>query len=142
MREGGGGREVHCTVQESCSSYYPCLIPLSHFVSKYFTVLSQELAVFPSEDCSAKEVREFHVYCLEHFSSKRCPYVFAPWGRVPTFLSGNVSLMLPLKPETKSTKQMNGTIFLYYADFRCLTIFLQRHHCKYYYSFDAYFIEA
>jgi len=129
--EGGEG-EVHCTVHqsgsESRSSYYPCLIPLSHIVSKYFTVLSQELAVLPSKDCSAKEVREFHVYFPEHFSSKRCPHVFAPWGRVPTFLPGNVSLMLPLKPETKSTKQMNGTMFLYYSDFRCITIFLKRHH--------------
>lgn len=138
--DGEGGRGEKYIVQYNSRAL--SLVLRIILVSKYFTVLSQELAVLPSEDCSAKEVREFHVYCLEHFSSKRCPYVFAPWGRVPTFLSGNVSLMLPLKPETKSTKQMNGTIFLYYADFRCLTIFLQRHHCKYYYSFDAYFIEA
>ena len=63
---GGGRSTLHSTIVGQ-GSYYPCLIPLSHIVSKYFTVLSQELAVLPSEDCSAKEVREFHVYFSRTF---------------------------------------------------------------------------
>lgn len=54
-------------------------------------------------------VRELHLYFPDRFSSKRSPHVCAPLGRVSAFLLGNVSLMLPLKPETQSTKHMNAT---------------------------------
>lgn len=55
------------------------------------------------------DARELHLCSPERFNSKRSPHVYAPWERVSTFFLGNVSSVLPLKPETQSTKYMSAT---------------------------------